>query len=241
MILAPRHRSTVLIAFAVSLFLGMALTPPPGEGAAALLETLRQHEVLANLTGLFRILAAILVVPALAAIGASISGRGDRIFSLAATALYLGNIAGIVVCTHMIFQNEVLTSLPDQSTALTIAEAIEVSLLWQISTVPYLFGLLVGFLLLGVAVWRAGLGRLVGLAIGFGLLLHIAGGDWFVTSLAGALVLCGGLTALGLSIAGSRNAHRSALDPAERLVSDRSPSDLLPPAKRSARGADPDF
>ena len=112
MILAPRHRSTVLIAFAVSLFLGLALTPPPGEGAAALLETLRQHEVLANLTGLFRTLAAILIVPALAAVGAAISGRGARIFSLAATALYLGNIAGIVLFTQMIFQNTVLASLP---------------------------------------------------------------------------------------------------------------------------------
>ena len=218
MILAPRHRSVVIVAFAVSLFLGLALTPPPGEGAAALLDSLHRHQVLANLTGLFRTVAAFLVVPALAAIAPAITERGTRLFSLAAAFLYVGSLAGIVLFTQMIFQNTVLTSLPDQLIALQIAEAIQASLLWQIPAIPYLVGLLVGFLLLGLAVWRAGLGRLVGIAIAGGLLLHIAGGDWFVTALAGALVLCSGLTALGLRIADSPRAQ-TRLDPATNLVS----------------------
>jgi hypothetical protein len=218
MILAPRHRSVVIVAFAVSLFLGMALTPPPGEGAAELLDSLHHHQVLANLTGLFRTVAAILVVPALAAIAPAVTERSTRLFSLAVAFLYVGSLAGIVLFTQMIFQNTVLTSLPDQLMALQIAEAIQASLLWQIPAIPYLVGLLVGFLLLGLAVWRAGLGRLMGVAIAGGLLLHIAGGDWFVTALAGALVLCGGLTALGLRIADSPRAQTQQ-DPATNLVS----------------------
>ena len=222
MILAPRHRSVVLVAFAFSLFLGLALTPPPGEGAAALLDSLRRHEVIANLTGLFRTAAAILVVPALAAIAPAITQRGARMFGLAAALLYVGSLFGIVLFTQMIFQNTVLTSLPDQQIALTIAQAIQASLLWQLPAIPYLVGLLVGFLLLGLAVWRAGLGRLIGAAIAGGFVLHIAGGDWFVTALAGALVLCGGLTALGLRIARSTSADTLAPDPATKLVSGHS-------------------
>ena len=219
MMLAPRHRSLVLVAFAVSLFLGLALTPPPGEGAAALLDSLRRHEMLANLTGLFRTVAAFLVVPALAAIAPAITTRGARMFSVATVFLYVGSLSGMVLFTQMIFQNTVLASLPDQLIALTIAEAIQTSLLWQIPAIPYLIGLLVGFLLLGLAVWRAGLGRLIGVAIAGGFVLHIAGGDWFVTALAGALVLCGGLTALGLHIAGSSQAQTRPPHPATNLVS----------------------
>lgn len=158
-------------------------------------------------------------MPALAAIAPAVTKRGARLFSLAAALLYVGSLSGIVLFTQMIFQNTVLAPLPDQATALTIAETIQVSLLWQIPAIPYLVGLLVGFLLLGLAVWRAGLGRLIGLAIASGLMLHIAGRDWFVTAVAGALVLCGGLTALGLRIAGSTNADRPASDPATNLVS----------------------
>lgn len=218
MILAPKHRSVVIVAFAVSLFLGLALTPPPGEGAAELLDSLRQHGVLANLTALFRGAAALLVVPALAAIAPAVTARGGRLFSLAAAFLYVGSLSGIIVVTQVVFQNTVLVPLPDPAIALTVAEAMQTSALWQIPAVPYLLGLLVGFILLGWAVWRSGLGRLLGAAIACGLGLHIAGGDWFVTALAGALVLCGGLTALGLRIAGGTRAERRAPDPAVELV-----------------------
>ena len=99
-------------------------------------------------------MAAFLVVPALAAIAPAITERGARLFSLAAAFLYVGSLAGIILFTQMIFQNTVLTSLPGQLIALQVAEAIQASPHWQIPAIPSLVGLLVGFLLLGLAVWR---------------------------------------------------------------------------------------
>jgi len=220
---APRHRSITIIAFAVSLFLGLTLTPPGGDSASALLASLREHVTLANLTALFRTLAAVLVVVTLAAIAPSITRRGSRAFRLSTVLLLLGNLAGIVVFTLMILQSSVLGPLPDRTAAIAVAEAIEKSMLWQVATVIYLIGLLIGFLLLGVAAWRAGLGRLAAGAISAGLVVHVAGGDWFVTSMAGALILCGGLTSLGLWIAGAPQpvGAPSTADPARSLVSDQ--------------------
>jgi hypothetical protein len=217
MILAPRHRSVVIVAFAVSLFLGLALTPPPGEGAAELLDSLRRHEELASLTALCRAAAAVLTVPTLAAIAPAITERGVRLFNVAAASLYVGSLAGIVVFTQVMVQNTVLASMPDREAALTVAEAMQAGALWQLPAIPYLLGLLVGFMLLGWAVWRSDQGRLAGIAIAGGFVVHIAGGDWFVTALTGALLLCGGLTALGLHIAGARR-EAPGTDPATRLV-----------------------
>lgn len=218
----------IVIAFAASLFLGLAITAPPGDGVASLLASLREHQLQANLTGLFRGLTSILVVPALLAIAPAITVRGRRLFTVAAIALYLGNTAGIVVITHVIIQTNVLAPYPDQTTALTLAEAIDVSVLWQAAAVTYLLGLLVGFLLLGVAVWRAGHGRLIGLAIGAGLLLHISAGDWILTSLGGTLILAAGLSALAPRIA-NHNRGVSTIAKASRADRDR-PTLKLPNA-----------
>jgi hypothetical protein len=219
---SPGLRGIAVIAFAVCLFLGMMLTPPPGQGAAGLLQSLREHSLEATLTGLFRFLTSILVVPALLAIAPSIPGRGIQPFRIGAVLLYLGSLGGVVVVSQMVLQNAVLAPMPNHATALDVAMAIEASLLWQISAPVYLLGLLSGFLLLGISLWRAGLGRLVAASVALGLFVHIAGGDWIATSMTGALILCGGFTALGLSFiskGGRQQRTRPAPDPAHHLVS----------------------
>jgi hypothetical protein len=219
---SPGLRATAVIAFAVCLFLGMMLTPPAGAGAAGLLQSLREHSLEANLTALFRFLTSILIVPALLAIAPSIPSRGIRPFRIAAVLLYLGSLAGVVVFTQMVLQNAVLAPMPNHATALEVAEAIAATLLWQISAPVYLLGLLSGFLLLGISLWRAGLGRLIAAAVALGLFVHIAGGDWIATSMTGALILGGGLTALGLTLireGGRRQQAQRAPDPAHHLVS----------------------
>lgn len=197
---APRLRATVVVAFAVCLFLGMMITPPSGDGAAALLQSLRDHSRRAYLTGLFRFLTSLLVGPALLVLASSIRRGGARLVRVAAGSLYVASFAGVAVFTQMILLTGVLAPMPDRVVALAVAEAIEASPLSLISAIVYLVGMLVGFLLLGLSLWRARVGRLVAVAVALGLLLHIAGGDWIVTSLTGALVLCGGLAVAGLRI-----------------------------------------
>ncbi len=217
------YRWVPIVAFAAALLLGVTLTPPvAGEGSAALLDNLRDHPLQAGLTGLCRLLAAFLVVPALAVVSSAVTGRGARAFGFAAFALYVGSWAGVAVVTQMLLMTTVLAPLPDRAVAVRFADAIQGSVLWHVSAVVYLVGLLTGFLLLGVAVWRAGLGRVAGVAIGSGLVVHISVGDWFLTVVSGAVLLAAGLTAVGLRISPSPRAERAAAsaDPAQQLVSD---------------------
>lgn len=218
-----RHRWVPVVALAATLLLGVTLTPPvDAEGSSALLASLRDHPRQAGLTGGCRLLAALLVVPALAVMGSAVTGRGSRAFRAGAVALYVGSWAGVAVVTQMLLLATVVAPLPDRAAAVRVADAIQGGPLWQVSAVLYLLGLLTGFLLLGVAVWRAGLGRVAGVAIGSGLVVHISVGDWFVTVVSGAVLLAGGLTAVGLRISGGPGAEPAAAsaDPAQRLVSD---------------------
>ena len=162
-------------------------------------------------------------MPALLAIAPSIQHRGTRPFRIAAVALYVGSLSGVVVFTLMVMQNAVLAPMPNHETALVVAEAIEISPLLQIPSIVYLLGLLIGFLVLGIGLWLAGIGRLVAVAVSLGLVVHIAGGDWIATSLSGALILCGGITMLGLLIVrrgGHRQRTQHTADPVRHLVSD---------------------
>jgi len=220
---SPGLRSTVVIAFALCLFLGMMLTPPSGDSPAELLQSLREHSAEAYWTGLFRFLTSLLVVPVLLAIAPSIRHRGSVPFRVAAVSLYVGSLCGVVVFTLMVMQNAVLAPMPNQESALAVAEALESSLLLLIPSIVYLVGLLIGFLLLGVSLWLAGIGRLVATAVSIGLAVHIAGGDWIVTSLSGALILSGGITMVGLRLVRGgdrRQRTQPVADPVRHLVSD---------------------
>ena len=201
MMIAPRYRTVVVSGFALSLMLGLALTPtPPNDEPAAWVTVFRDQTTLVNVAGLFRALAAILALPALIVLAPAFASRGRRCYKGAATALAVASLAGLVTVTQVILQNLAIAGLPDTTAAVALTAAVQSSPLWLISSVTYLLGMLIGFLLLGASVWLAGFSRWSAIAIGLGLPVHISVADWWATSAGGMVILAAGLIALGRQV-----------------------------------------
>jgi hypothetical protein len=196
-----RFRFTVLAlaGFALTGLFGGALTPPTSADVAEQLDILSRYQVLANVVYLLRMLDLVLLAPALVAALRLLRGRGAGLGNAAAALLVIGHVAGAAVITMMAVQFDVLASAADRPAAVATSELIERSLLMQLSAVVYLGGLVLGFLLLGIALWRAGaLPRWAAACIGLGLILHIAGGDLRWTVVGGSVALAIGLLTLAL-------------------------------------------
>ena len=101
---------------------------------------------------------------------------------------------------------------------MAVAELIDGNPWYLIVCVLYLVPLLLGFLLLGIALWRGrAVPRGIAACIGLGLIIHISVGDWRWTSAGGAVILAVGLGALALAAAGPVPG-RAPSDPAELMV-----------------------
>jgi hypothetical protein len=87
-------------------------------------------------------------------------------------------------------------SAADRQAAVTVATLIQNSGMWYVFGAISLIGEILGFILLGCALWRAGtVPRWAAACISLGPLIHIAGGDIWWTATGGILLL-----ALGLGI-----------------------------------------
>ena len=87
-------------------------------------------------------------------------------------------------------------SAADRQAAVTVATLIQNSGTWYVFGAISLIGEILGFILLGCALWRAGtVPRWAAACISLGPLIHIAGGDIWWTATGGILLL-----ALGLGI-----------------------------------------
>jgi len=84
--------------------------------------------------------------------------------------------------------------------------------------VLYLIPLVLGFLLLGIALWRGrAVPRAIAACVGLGLIVHISAGDLRWTSVGGAVILAVGLGALALAATGPVPG-RTPSGPAELMV-----------------------
>jgi hypothetical protein len=119
-----------------------------------------------------------------------------------------------------------LASAPDRQAAVIGADLIQNSGMWYTLGAISLLGVILGFILLGCALWRAGaLPRWAAACISLGPVIHIAGGDFRWTAAGGILLLALGLGILARVQLSTTNKGRTATtptnrpDPAELIVS----------------------
>jgi hypothetical protein len=196
----PRWIALTTGGFAATTLLGSVATPHAETDVAARLEALSHYSVIGNVTYLCRMASAVLLAPLLVTAMHALHGRGTRLGVTGATLLILGHVAGAGAVTIMAVQINVLATAPDRPAAVEITTQLDHSLLWQIICVFYLAGWILGFLLLGIALWRArALPRWAAASISLGPLLHIAVGDLRWTAVGGAVVLTAGLAMLTIT------------------------------------------
>jgi len=180
-----------------------AVTPAAPDDAAARLEILHHHPTAVAVTYVCRMLDLVLLVPVMAAVFRLLPGRGSGTGLAAAALLLIGHAAGAAVSSIMAVQGFVLAPMPDRPAAVAVATLIDENPGYLILCVLYLIPLLLGFLLLGIALWRGrAVPRAIAACIGLGLIVHISAGDWRWTSVGGAVILAVGLGALALAAAG---------------------------------------
>ena len=186
--------------FAATTLVGSVATPNSGSDIAARLEVLSHSWLIGNVTYLCRMADAVLLLPMLIIALRLLRRRGIRLGVAAAALLAVGHVAGAGVVTIMAVQINVLAPAPDRPAAVAVTELIERSALFQILCVLYLTGLVLGFLLLGIALWRARtIPRWAAAGIGLGLVLHISAGDLRWTAVSGSLLLTAGLVMLAIT------------------------------------------
>lgn len=215
-----RLRLTALAtaAFATTTLVGAVAPPVAPEDAAARLEILAHHPTAVAVATACRLLDPVLLVPALVAVFRLLPGRGSRTALAAAALLLIGHTAGAAVTAIMAVQGLVLAPAPDRVAAVAVAELIDGSPMYLILCGLCLIPLLLGFLLLGIALWQGrAVPRAIAACIGLGLVIHISAGDWRWTSVGGAVILAVGLGALALAAAGPVPG-RAPSDPAELMV-----------------------
>jgi hypothetical protein len=218
-----RLRMTALAtgAFAMTTMVGAVAPPVAPEDAAARLAIMTHHPTAVAVTTACRMLSPVLLVPALVAVFRLLPGRGSRIGVAAAALLLIGHTAGAAVTTVMAVQGFVLAPAPDRSAAVAAAKLIDKSLLWQLLCVLYLIPVVLGFLLLGIALWRGrAVPRAIAACVGLGLIVHISVGDLKWTSVSGAVMVGVGLGALALTTTGPVPG-RTPSGTAELMVSTR--------------------
>jgi hypothetical protein len=184
--------------FAVAYLWGNAVTPVFPEAAAARLDAMAaENLVLLNSVYAARMLTFVLVTPTLVGALRLLPARGARLGYVASALLLVGHIAEAPVISLVAVQFNVLAPAPDRQAAVTAAELIQHSSMWYVLGAISLIGAIVGFILLGGALWRAGtLPRWAAACISLGLVIHFVGGDFRWTAAGGILVLAFGLGAL---------------------------------------------
>ena len=213
--------------FAATTLLGSAIGPTIAADVAVRLEVLSHHALLGNATYVCRMLSFVLVTPAMVGALRLLPRRGALLGTIGAALLLISQVAGAAATTIMAVQIDVLAPTADRQAAVVAGEWLDQSLLWQLSGAVYVTGWLLGFLMLGIALWRAAtLPRWAAACIGLGPIVHIAGGDLSWTVVGGAVLLALGLIMLALAPFHSNrrpadvtSTPPTTLDPAELIVS----------------------
>jgi hypothetical protein len=199
--------------FAAVTLLGSVATPHAETDVAARLEALSHYSAIGNATYLCRMAQVVLLTPFLFTALRLLRPHRSGLAVTAGAVLLLGHVAGAAATTIMAVQINVLATAPDRHAAVAMTDLLDRSLLWQISCYVYLPGWILGFLLLGIALWRAGaLPRWAAASIGLGPILHIAVGDLRWTVVGGSVMLTAGLAMLAIT---AIPAMRSAPTPAQ--------------------------
>jgi hypothetical protein len=211
--------------FAIAYLWGNALTPVLPAAAAARLDAMADaNAALLNSIYAARMLTCILVTPTLVGALRLLRARGVRLGYIASALLLTGHIAEAAVITLVAVQFNVLASAPDRQAAVIGADLIQNSGMWYTLGAISLIGEILGFILLGCAVWRAGtVPRWAAACISLGPVIHIAGGDFRWTATGGILLLTLGLGMLARAQLANTNTPRTAITTASRPE----PSELI--------------
>jgi hypothetical protein len=222
-----RFTALATAGFAIAYLWGNAVTPVLPDTAAARLDAMAaDNAVLLNSIYAARMLTFILITPTLVGALRLLRARGARLGCIASALLLTGHIAEAAVITFVAVQFNVLAPVADRQAAVIGADLIQNSGMWYTLGAVSLIGEIVGFILLGCALWRAGtVPRWAAACISVGPVIHIAGGDFRWTASGGILLLALGLVMLARVQLAPTNTPRIAItttnppDPAKLIIS----------------------
>jgi hypothetical protein len=199
--------------FAIVYLWGNAVTPVLPDAAAARLDAMAaDNAVLLNSIFAARMLTFILITPTLVGALRLLRTKGARLGYIAAALLLIGHIAEAAVITLVAVQFNVLASAADRQAAVAVATLIQNSAMWYVLGAISLIGEIVGFILLGCALWSAGtVPRWAAACISLGPITHIAGDDFRWTATGGILLLALGLGMLARVQLAPTNTPRTAI------------------------------